>query len=301
MKRLALLSVFAGLVVLGACGSDEEDDDGASDSTGSAGSPSSSTGVSSGGKGGEPSSGGGGAGAEGGGTGGDGPLPPGDWTCVGNVMWPAPMAETVTITAHAEEIQGGAAIPNIKVDACAKADPDCAAPITSGTTDANGDITLMLPTGTDGFDGYFQLTGNSIPDSLVFVNPPVTEDVADLTVPLLDSGTFGLFQTLTGIDADPTRGHIAAIGFDCAEAQGEGLHITASSADGTTEQIYIANNLPNADATQTDSSGATFILNLPTGASTLTSTFAANGDTVGKVEVLVRADHITYAILPPTP
>jgi hypothetical protein len=299
MKRLAILSVLAGCALIAACGDDEEADDTSSttgdpgtSSTGGPGGSSSSTGAGA--------AGGSGAAGGAGGSGATGGLPDGDWACVGNVDWPAPAAAMVTITANAQTLQGGDPLPNLSVTACAKADTACASPITTGTTDAQGNITLTLPAGAAGFDGFFEVTGASIPDALVFVNPPIAADMNDLNVPLIDNDTLGLLD-LTGIDLDPTRGHVAAIGLDCALVEGQGLSVSSSTADAESTQIYVVGGLPNVNATETDESGATGIFNIPPGASSLTAVIASTGDTTGTVEVQIRAGTISYATLPPTP
>jgi hypothetical protein len=282
-----LLFVFAA-----ACG-----DDTAADATTGA-SPTTTGGGASGGVGG----GTGGAGASGGaGAGGFGgiPIDDGDWTCLGNVEYPLPTSPSVTLNLTAVVITNGGPIADVAVSACAAGDATCATPITSGTTDRMGAVSLTVPTGTVGFDGYFMGTGATIPDSYVFRFPPVASDV-DTTLRLIDNGALSLLSTLFGIDSDPTRGHLGVAIQDCALEAAAAMTVSVDAADAETTTLYVKGDLPDASAQTTDESGVVSLFNVPPGTATVTATRVSTGEVIGSVVVTIVAGAVTYATLPPT-
>ena len=304
-NHVVLVGLLSGAWLSGmaGCGGDDTADNPSSSSSAavsSSGAGGSSSSSSSGSSSSSSSSGTGGQGTGGeGGTGGAGPM--GDWTCLGTVMWPAPVKATITLDASFVDFNSMAPFVGLTVKACAKADTACAAPLDTQTTDANGAVKLTVPTGTDGFDGYADITGPDIPNSIAFVFPYVGDDNA-ATVPMLSSGTLDAFAALTGVALDDTRGHIAAQVIDCSFTNpAPGVGVTASTADASSSQIYVKNNLPNGNATETDETGVTGIFNLPAGPVDLTGKVSSSSQTTGKITVLTRAKTITYTTLPPTP
>src|SRR5262249_11897753 len=161
-----------------------------------------------------------------------------------NVVWSAPTTATAMMQVTVTSLQSTQPIPNLTVSACGMADVDCASPIQMATTDANGGALLTVPLGPTGFEGFFELQGPGVPPSLVFAYPPITAD-GPLAIPLLDDATFDLFTGFVGVVPDATRGHLALIAFDCAPAEAQGIEVTASSADGMSDTVYLENGLPS--------------------------------------------------------
>ena len=304
MKQLALVAVLVGCcVALAACGDEVTKETGAS--SGGGASSSSSTGATGAGPG-------WGGNAESGGRGG---TPPGEWDCLGSVDWPSPASDMVTVSAHPKDLVSGKDIYPVNMNVCAKADTDCAQPITTGSTNDGGiSVTLTLPTGTVGFDGLLDVTsppgggglpgpGGWIRPSQFFVSPPVVTDT-QLAVPLLTEPSLVNFAKLANVidggETDESRGHLAIRGVNCALNPAEGLQISASTADASSKQVYIENMAPGSNA-ETDETGATIIFNVPAGPATVTARLANTGDTIGSIDIFVRAGRVNSATLPPTP
>ena len=305
--RSWLFAATTGLVILAALAACGDDAETTATAAGPAGSTASSTSSGSGGAGGSGGGTGGsatGGGGAGGGTGGAGGGTTGAFDCVGSVEWPLVEANTtITLELTAVALASGGELPDLTVEACEKDDLACAAPITSGVTDANGQIVLDIPVdaGTVGFDGFFQVTGDTIVPALVYPFPPLTQSIADYTVQIITQGVWTSFQQFADFEADPARGHLGLLALDCATQEADGMAFTASSADGQSKTIYVSGPLPDPNATVTDAQGAGSIVNIPPGQTSVTASIGVGGAPVGTVDVQLRAGTITYAPVPPTP
>jgi hypothetical protein len=205
-----------------------------------------------------------------------------------------------SVSVHFKPLQGNASLGALKVKACDKADAACANPITQGTVDAMGDITLSVPTGTVGFDGYFDISGGIIVPTLLYYLPPVGMDIpaGSVTVPLVTTDTFGLLGVLLAAP-NANEGHVIAIGQNCMDAATAGMVFTAAPAAADTLQAYVANSLPDKTAKSTDATGISLVINLPVGTEDVS--FSYMGVTTATEKVFIRKGTITYATLPPTP
>lgn len=221
------------------------------------------------------------------------------FTCVGHVTWPAPAAATETLTLHVLDLQGMAPLPGVTARACGHGDVPCDHPFSSGTTDALGVVPLTFPTGTTGFDGYFELTGGSVMPTRVFAVPPEVVSAAMTTVLAVTQQEFNLLAAIARVTPDPARGHLATVLEDCDEHAAAGLALTVAPSPPDATPFYIAGVVPNTHADHTDATGIAGVLSLPPGTYALTSAVA--GVHVGAASVNVRAGFLTQFGLPPTP
>ena len=153
-----IFTAYVAIALLG-CGSDSTP----SGATGTVGATTTTTATGAGGQSGAGGAGSGGGVAGSGGQAGSGGAGEGgsgaggslvfDWSCVGHVEWPKSDGKPITATAVFLDFQTQAPIAGAAVLACAKDDPDCAAPHDQGVTDAAGKVTLTAPGGEIGFDG----------------------------------------------------------------------------------------------------------------------------------------------------
>jgi hypothetical protein len=239
-----------------------------------------------------------------GGSGTGGAAPTGDWSCVGKVAWPAPETPTAKVNLSFKKLVGNGALAGLSVKVCGKADAMCSAPLAMGMTDAMGAIELSIDTSPTGFDGYLDVSGESVVPSLIYYLPPIIADIApgSLEVPLVTKDSLPLITGLAGgITLDPARGQLLALAYDCAEANAEGVKIAVSSADAGTTQAYLQGQALSTSATQTDESGGSVLFNLPAGPADVSVTLAGEGTLTAKSGVIVRAGAFTYATMPPTP
>ena len=227
-----------------------------------------------------------------------------DWSCVGSVTLPTPVGTSCSLSMTLSDFATNAGVSGIAVKACAKSDATCANPIASGTTDANGAVTLTdVPLGVSGFDGYLDASGGGILPTLVYRSIPASKGLAGAHFPVLTSAEASGVATLLGTSIDATRGHVAGSAVDCSGNWPAGVMLGASTADASTRGFYLVGGAPSATATATDaneSNGGGY-LNLPVGTATVTAKVQATGVVSSSVDVQVRAGTMTLVYLFPTP
>ena len=209
-----------------------------------------------------------------------------------------PAQPTITLSLTVSDLTTPAPLKGHPVKACARDDGDCGAPLATETTDAAGKVSVTVPSGTDGFDGYAMITGDNVVPELLFPSPPVTMD-AEFFTGVATPNSLNLLSIIYGTTIDPSRGAVAAVMSDC-DGKSVGLTLDVGSADGCTVIGYAENQLPSADAKATDASGVGFALNIPPGRPTLVSR-DGNGAVLGRTEILVKPSTLTAVSLRPTP
>lgn len=305
-KWVFIATLGATAIVVG-CGGDDE---GGTTGSGASGGTGTGTQTGTGGTGGtatgtgtgtQTGTGGtGGTGGSGGSTGGGGSGPMADWSCLGTVDAPTYMnGPSLSGTYNITDLLAGTPIADATVNVCAATETDCANPADTGTTDANGMVTLSAPQ-NEAY--YFELDATGYPTHLTYVNGPPMDNWSYSSTPLDDTG-LGQLTALLGTSADPNRGHIGLNAFDCGGVAAAGVSFTLDTADGDTVIGYFApNGFPNSSLTETSQDGRVGIANVPPGAFVLTATVAATNEVIATRSGYVRAGAITFpAAMTPTP
>ncbi len=229
-----------------------------------------------------------------------------NWECLGGIEPATPSEDDISVTLVLTESLTPDPVVDVAVRACARTDDACAAPIATGTTAATGLVTLALPTGEDGFDGYFEFTKDGFQQTISVANPPITES-NDPSAPLqrsfFGSADFGLFIGATGATPNPARGHIGVGTGDCggADTPNAGTEFLAQGQDGESVAFYLAGGLPDATATETDASGQGGFVNVLPGRQGVRVNQGLLGYVGGLNDVLVRAGWFTSLAVPPSP
>lgn len=224
-----------------------------------------------------------------------------EWCCLGAVAYPLPAAATIDLGVRAVAFVTGSNLEGLTVKACAAADTACASPVAQGISDAEGKLTLTVPTGDVGFEGFFDVTGSTIRPALVFPFPPPAQDEGDVTVQLVTNAIYPLLQTSVSFTPDPARGDLVVLATDCNANQAPGVQVAASTADAGSVAIYVVGMAPSLDATETDPSGVAGWFNLPAAPVAISATRAIDAAPIGTISVFVRPGSITYTTIPPTP
>lgn len=229
------------------------------------------------------------------------------WGCIGPVTPGTPEAANLTVTVKVVNGLSSAALANASVRACAIDDLDCSNPLDGGAkiTPATGEVTFSVPGGTNGFDGYFDVSVATYYPTLQMLAFPITKNNTSVNIPLAGVSLFngvaaGIVGGAGNIKAD--RGHMTLGAYTCA-ASNDAAGVTAAfaAADATTKIAY-GGTLPNASATETAANTSrVFILNAPVGASTVTATLKATAQTIGTYPVIIRAGSITATGFYPQP
>jgi hypothetical protein len=176
----------------------------------------------------------------GGGSGGGGGAPTGPWACVGDVEYPQAPAASFEGTFHFWHLSASLGDPEdlapfegVIVDVCGEA-TDCATPLDTGVTDADGAVMLTLPTPGSGFAGYLRASG----DNLVTMQQHILPPIFDATSPYLSTSARNVVFTtdsfanladiLAGVTVDPTKGHVITTTVDCDGVFSEAVDVTVN-------------------------------------------------------------------------
>lgn len=230
------------------------------------------------------------------------------WGCLGSVKPPTFPKPMVNVSVPLIDLVTQKPVTKIDAKVCGKADVSCTMPIGPVVQpSAQGILTFTL---TAGFDGYIDMHSTMIdPDgglpayipSLVFFNPPLSDDIIYLTIPLVSPQALGLLAAQFGNTIDPMLGAPFASISDCQGKPAAGASIAIDKSVDASRTFYFVNGLPTESATMTDKTGYSGFINIPTGIRNMTGTVADGGAVIGKVSVLVRPSTLTYTVLPPTP
>lgn len=223
-------------------------------------------------------------------------------SCAGSVVWPDPPQATYSMKLYAVDYATRKNVSNVQVKVCPSGDVACANPTAMGTTDATGAVTLDVPVGKSGINGYLELSSSSSVTSLHFVSH--TNNVyywngGVLSAYIVSKTLFAQLAGAVGATVDPARGHLGFLTEDCGGRLVAGVSVNASTADAQSIQVYSLNGVPSKSATQTDSSSFGYIINVPTGPAVLTSRSGATQ--LGSQNVLFRAGALTTVNTVPTP
>ncbi len=238
------------------------------------------------------------------------------WECLnGPVLWPSPPpVGTITFSVTFVDFSSEEPFVGAVVKACDKLDLACSSPLAQSTTDASGLVSLAVPPGLNGFDGYLDVTGGSVSGtgdstypSIWYPVPFVVADGWRGRTLLLSAGEFAGLTQATDTTLDPTRGHIAVNAVDCAFGPAAGVSFSLPAADQSTVGYYLVGGAPATNATATDSSGIGVFVNVPTTAPArlvVVTAFsgAAGGKSMGSLTFIVRPGTLTTSSsFPPLP
>lgn len=233
------------------------------------------------------------------------------WGCLGNVKWASEdFGKRLNSRQRFVRLLSEEPITGMSVRACGPFDPECTAAVTSSTTDADGYTNLSLNMGFQGFlDVKAPSTFPGMAPSLIYIVPPIAkDDPTDLVIPTALTPHLASFFELDLIvgqvdsRVDPALGHLLAIALDCQGNPATGVTLRASVRDKQTIGYYTeTTGLPSPISVETSLRGEAGFINLPTGIVTLETTVNPRSKRGGRYTVLVKAAHITYLSMAPSP
>jgi hypothetical protein len=228
------------------------------------------------------------------------------WGCLGNVKFNLPSAtEKVVLRNRFVHLLNGNPIPGVLVKACDPFDVTCTAPEDTGTTDANGYVTLHVP---KYFGGFLELTpspsfADMVPGILTVSDTSMDSSPGDLPqsnwVHLASAAEINVLLDEIGTTLDPMLGAVLGLVADCRAAPAAGVALHAGTIEKKTVAYYVY-DIPSVTAQETGPTGEAGFMNLPTGPVTFTTTLSG-GRRVGSQTVLIRAGWFTYVAFGPTP
>jgi len=221
------------------------------------------------------------------------------WGCIGKLQFPLASTPQIDLTLDVISQPSGTGLSGVSVLACSAIDLPCSTPLTSGTTDASGIVTLAIPANAQGFSGHLELSGNGIMPELYFFDYNLTVPSSSLVVDVFSPSTFAALVGTTNVTVDPTHGSILLAAFDCALDPAPNVVISATGTDAESRILYVANGMLSTTATSTNQSGTALIVDVPHGQVTVTARAPAAGQVSAETSVTVRAGATTYVGLYP--
>lgn len=262
---------------------------------------------------------------------------PGPWACLGQAQAPEPPSiESATVQVNACSFVSNCteAVVGLTAKVCNKRDVGCFDPIAEDIVDDNGLITVTVPTGNTGFDGYLQINsgtalctdesafgpvGNSLcgmvpacdpanpnescqvplfAPALLFMNPAITADLPEpLTLPLFPLPALAAIVGAAGVQLDPTRGAVFITAVDCDGNPASGVTYSIDQSGGSVQQLYVDQGVVS-DASQTDSSGIGGFVGVPPGF-TVVKASNAEGERIGEIGLQAAPLTLSYSAIVP--
>jgi hypothetical protein len=224
---------------------------------------------------------------------------------VGKVSWPDPPQDTYSYTYHAIELLTDAYLPGVGIKICSAADATCATPVAEGTTDASGAVTLTIPAGPQGLDGFVEFVKGDLVPQVGFYsyvdNVAKYGGNAGLDYYVLPKATLAALEGGFGLSLAPGRGLIMATFLDCDDQRTAGVTISCPAADDKTTVLYTQGGVPTPGMSATSVDGHASLYNVPAGWTELHAVHAQTGTLMGVLPVLVREGYTTGVVIGPTP
>lgn len=219
------------------------------------------------------------------------------WGCLGNVSQPDGGAGPFPASLRLRDAVTQAPLPGVRGQLCRKLDVSCSEPLSEMVSSgADGLITFQVEAG---FDGYVALTDPNVAPSLYFFNPPVVSAREPKVLDLSSPAVMALFASQIGAELESGRGSVMLVAQDCLGDVTAGVTYATPNADAATLIFYLVGMLPTSQATATDGTGFGGLVNVPTGAVTVTGTLAAGQRNIADLGLLVRASTVTYTSMVP--
>jgi hypothetical protein len=213
-----------------------------------------------------------------------------------------PTLEPITFSMTIVEFLSEQPYEGLVVKACSQSDLECGTPLSSTTTDENGHLTLSVPSGPSGFNGYIDISGGTLFPALYYFVPPliVAGDRGRLRLPSTD--TIGILTRAIGVTLDEKRGHLALVPWDCTLSPAPGVSLEIESADADATTYYFRQGLPSHSSTETDTAPALGgAVNLPARPTIVRATVTSLGTESAALNFNVRAGTLTAGSMPPSP
>lgn len=177
---------------------------------------------------------------------------------------PAPMMVTVTGQALERNQSGSVAVAGATIAAHRGSDETTA--LATTTTDAQGNFTLVVPTGGEAIDGYLKATKAGYKETYLYPPAPIAADTI-APVNMITPAVFDLLGAFAQHTQQPGMGFIALVVVNGSTPQAlpvAGATVSSTPAASVIRYSNPATGLPgNAQFTATYTDGLAYLFNLP--------------------------------------
>jgi hypothetical protein len=222
------------------------------------------------------------------------------WECVGGFEASFIQADETVLTL-ALTTDGSAAGAGIDVVACpSTTDRGCLHPVGEQVTDADGMVTFTLPAHAPldgyavGFDGYFAISGSGVVPQLTFLEFPLSEPAASITVPLANAAALQTVYEQANVVPSTDAGFVWVFADDCHWLPAMGVTVRATGPGGASLAVSY-----DQGATVTSLFGAAYVLNAPLDDVTLEVDVPNVGQVVSSVSIFTRPGGVSSIVLHP--
>jgi hypothetical protein len=234
----------------------------------------------------------------------------GDWSCAPGgrglpslasspaAQEPAAEGSSLRLALAAVDFVTGAAVEELRVRACFRADVECASPISEQLAPgAGGSIEISAD---PGFNGYLELQAAGMLPSLLFFSAPWSSQLlAQLErtpVRLLPASSLQALGNTAHIQLDPAGGVLGVYAYDCAGAAAPGVRLELDT--GALPYAFV-DELPVADQDVTSEQGLAGFVNVPPGVVLVSSFVQGQPEAVSVESLLVRSGWLSSMSLLP--
>jgi hypothetical protein len=231
-----------------------------------------------------------------------------DLACLGGYDWSNSGVNSVTTTFQFMNALGLVnpdmlePATDLMVKVCSGIDVDCATGSAAKSTDADGKVSLVLPTPLmRTFTGYIDVVGGDWYPTLVKLAYPVARPGV-VFMPIVDKASIAANAALSGVQPDMTRGQLQIRMFGCGGIGTRGISFEASAAmiDEATRTWYASRDgFPIFESMATSDLGSGGIINVKAGFPEITARRTSDGMVVARARAPVRAGYLTIVVLAP--
>ena len=221
---------------------------------------------------------------------------PGGWWCENSPVpgaSPGPLHVSMFIddvsSATSQNSFAGNPISGALVVACTTLDIMCANPVGSATANDAGIALLTVPSD---FSGYYQLTASGFTSAIASRSPQLTDE--SVTQGMANLALIAAGGGLAGVTVDTNLATAIVSVLDCNESPASDMLIDVGAPGPTEKLVYLADSLPSASATQTDTTGSAIIYNVTPGTLRLTASFASDKRMLRALSTIARVGWVTF-------
>lgn len=217
-----------------------------------------------------------------------------EWSCSKHPAQSSQSKQPVRIDFALFDAVSSMTVADVDAKLCGKLDLDCAAPLSTMKTGADGVVAFdVAPL----FDGYVQLNRDGYDPTLMFL-PAVTESVSLGEFPYTVSSAAAFLGTQLGKPLLPEAGRVLTTITGCDKELASGVSLEGENMGADAAVFYAVDGFPSFSATETDGSGFAGFVNVAPGSITLNASIGG-GRRVGRAAIFVRAQYVSIRRIQP--
>jgi len=222
-----------------------------------------------------------------------------DWSCIDepSYSWETTPETSVTARIRFYEALQGTPAAGLTVKVYRRFDDDLDQPAATHVTDADGLVTLTLPTPLRSFLGYLEIAGDGWYPTLIQLGYPIARESV-IAMPIVTRQSVNGSVLASGVQQQASRGQLQIRMFGCAGVLMRDVSFESDlEDDGVSATWYFDGQTADTMITKTTTYGNGGIINVREGTTTVTGKL---GDRiVARTSAPVRAGFLTIVLLAP--